>query len=313
MSPIQYLLFFGLALVVLATALPAQTNEELRKDALEFFGPPLATRTPTPDDNPFSEAKAELGRQLFADPRLSGDGRTTCVACHDPANGGAGNTPAVVGHGWQREPRNAPTVYNAGLNAVVPIDAPAGDRTAPKVVRIRGGIDIDGLPPPIVERLRKDEALGRQFASAFPAASPAVSAMTIGWALEAYLSTLVTPAPFDRFLAGDVEAIGTIEKLGLASFIDKGCVACHAGSALGGAAYEAYGVGASAPDKTLYRVAPLRNVGRTPPYFHAGTVDRLEDAVAVMLEKQTAEKSLDGDIAAIAAFLRTLNGTPVKP
>ncbi len=313
MSPIRYLPVMGLALVVLASALPAQTNEELRKDALEFFGPPLPARTATPDDNPFTEAKALLGRQLFADPRVDVDGRKACVACHDPASGGSSRTPSAVGHSWQRAPRNAPTVWNAGLNAVVPIDAPAGDRTAPKILRIRGGIDVDGLPEPVVERLRNDEALSGQFARAFPGSSPAISKRTIGWAFEAYIATLVTPSPFDRFLAGDIEALGQAEKLGLASFIDKGCVSCHAGSALGGAAYEAYGVGADAQDKALYRVTPLRNVSQTAPYFHGGTVERLEQAVAIMLEKQTAEKPLDGDVAAITAFLRALSGTLVSP
>ena len=306
----KFLLLLALVSAALAPAIPASTNEDLRRDALDFFGPPLPERIPLPKDNPVSPAKTELGRRLFNDARLSSDGATACAGCHDVARGGAGAAAAVVGHPWQTAPRNAPSVHNALLNPFVPIDAPKGDRIAPVTHRIRAGIDLDFFSNAALQRLRGDADLAGSFAGAFPEANPAVTTLTIAMALEAYLSTLVTPSPFDRFLAGDVEALGPLEKIGLASFIDKGCVACHAGVTFGATSYETFGPAALAgKPMPAFRSSPLRNVASTAPYFHDGAVRGLEEAVAKMAAAQLGDQFQDGDVKAITAFLESLTGT----
>lgn len=151
--------------------------------------------------------------------------------------------------------------------------------------------------------------MARRFAALFPGTDNSISSSTVAKALEAYLATLITHAPFDAFLAGDLDAIGPIEKIGLASFIDKGCVACHVGTNLGGASYEIFPIGGPRTDKQMaVRVRPLRNVALTGPYGYDGSVDQLEGAVAVMLHMHQNEGSLDGDVKTITAFLKTLTG-----
>lgn len=316
-SPATAVLALGLMIAALAPALPGSTHEELRKDALEFFSPPLPERVELPPDNPSSPEKVALGRQLFADPRLGDDGKTACNSCHNLERGGADARPAVTGHSWQRAPRNAPSIYNALINTVVPLDEPGGDRMAPLVPKIRAGIDLERFPAANVGRLEPDTQLKSKFAAAF-GGDAKISTRTIAFALEAYLATLVTPSPFDRFLAGDLAALGDLEKIGLASFIDKGCVSCHGGTNLGGTTYESFGAGeipatgkgARAPVNK--RSSPLRNVALTAPYFHTGSEKTLEGAVAQMLKMQTSDGSLDGDVATITAFLKTLSGTPPR-
>ncbi len=304
-------LAFGFLILAFVPALPAATTEELLKDALELLGPPLPPRAALPADNPYSDEKAALGRALFNDPRLSDDGANACSGCHDLARGGADSSPAAVGHSWQRSPRNVSSVLNALLNDVGPTDPPGGNRTAPLKRHIRAGLDLDLPRPEVLKRLQDDAALARRFAATFPGIDHPVSILTVAKALEAYLATLVTPAPFDAFLAGDLDAIGPIEKIGLASFIDKGCVACHVGTNLGGASYEIFPIGGPQTDKQMaVRVRPLRNVALTGPYGYDGSVDQLEGAVAVMLHMHQNEATLDGDVKTITAFLKTLTGRP---
>jgi cytochrome c peroxidase len=302
-------LAFSFLILAFVPALPAATNEELLKDALEFLGPPLPARAPLPADNPFSDEKAALGHVLFNDPRLADDGAKACSGCHDLARGGADSAPAVVGHSWQRLPRNVPSVLNALFNDVVPTDPPGGSRTAPLKRHIRAGLDLDVPRPLVLKRLQDDPEIARRFAAVFPGADHPVSLLNVAKALEAYLATLVTPAPFDAFLGGDIDAIGPIEKIGLASFIDKGCVACHIGTNLGGASYEIFPIGGPQTDKQMaVRVRPLRNVALTGPYGYDGGVEQLEGAVAVMLHMHQSEAMHDGDVKTITAFLKTLTG-----
>src|SRR5262249_21574379 len=148
--------------------------------------------------------------------------------------------------------------------------------------------------------------------AAYPGEAQPLNARNYGRALQAYQATLVTPAPFDRFLAGDDRAISERQKVGLRVFIDNGCAGCHSGAMLGGTQLQKFGLvkdywtetGSPKPDigrfavtkkeedKYVFRVGVLRNVARTAPYFHDGSVDTLERAVRIMGTVQLG-KALD--------------------
>jgi cytochrome c peroxidase len=150
----------------------------------------------------------------------------------------------------------------------------------------------------------------------------------IAKAVGAYERTLVTPSPFDAYLAGNQEALSPAARAGLAKFINTGCVTCHNGVGVGGGMYQKFGVvedywkatGGEPIDKAradvtkdpedlyVFRVASLRNVAMTPPYFHDGSVAALPDTVKVMARVQLAVVLSDPDTPDIVVFLESLTG-----
>ena len=166
------------------------------------------------------------------------------------------------------------------------------------------------------------------FRDAFPGDKDPVTAENWGKAIGAYERTLVTPSPFDAYLAGNVQAVSEAARIGLKKFIETGCVACHNGVDVGGGAYRKFGVvedywkethsqaidkgrfdvTANAADMYVFKVPSLRNVAMTPPYFHDGSVDSLADAVHVMGKVQLGKDLPKEDIDAIVTFLDTLTG-----
>jgi cytochrome c peroxidase len=141
-------------------------------------------------------------------------------------------------------------------------------------------------------------------------------------------AALLTPnAPFDRYFAGDPGSLSEQQKAGLRLFMEKGCVSCHYGTNVGGARYARFGevqapsadllletdkgrftVTSEPEDEYVFRVAPLRNVALTPPYFHSGQVWDLEDAVAIMGRAQLGLELVEEEVGAIAEFLTSLTG-----
>jgi cytochrome c peroxidase len=166
------------------------------------------------------------------------------------------------------------------------------------------------------------------FKKAFPSEKDPVNFENMARAIQAFESTLITPdSRFDKFLMGDDNALNAEEKKGLRDFIDSGCVSCHNGINVGGQEYFQFGVVEKPTDKVrpvgdkgrfdvtktsddeyVFRVAPLRNVALTAPYFHSGQVHDLKEAVAIMGAAQLGKKLSDEDVQSITAFLKTLTG-----
>ncbi|HUP97507.1 MAG TPA: cytochrome c peroxidase, partial [Usitatibacter sp.] len=175
-----------------------------------------------------------------------------------------------------------------------------------------------------LKELRYDD----QFRAAYPDEDQPLTAVNYGRALQAYQATLTTPAPFDRFLAGDEKALTEGQQRGLAAFISTGCSACHDGALLGGTKFMKFGLvkdywtetGAQKPDagrfamtkkdedKYVFRVPMLRNVARTAPYFHDGSVETLPRAVKIMAAVQLGRDLDDATVASIVDFLESLTG-----
>jgi len=166
------------------------------------------------------------------------------------------------------------------------------------------------------------------FSRAFPGEDGPITPENWGKAVGAYVRTLVTPAPFDAFLRGDDGALAPAAQRGLRAFIQLGCATCHNGVGIGGSMYQKFGrtedywraTGSTTIDKGrfdvtqdpadlyVFKVAGLRNVAVTPPYFHDGSVATLPDAVRVMARVQLSRTLTDSELADIVTFLESLTG-----
>ena len=320
--------------VSLVTA--GDTDASLLERAKQVFRP--LPHTAHVDDYPHSKARVELGRKLFFETRVSVDGRTGCVSCHNPTYYGADSLPQSIGVYGVRMPRNAHTVFNTPLlvaqhyggNRVSVEEQAMKALTSPFAYGNKTFEDAEA-------RLRE---LGYQplFDEAFPNEKDAVSAENWATAIGAFERTLLTPAPFDRYLKGDMRAISAEAKAGMDKFISYGCAGCHNGSTVGGQSFQKFGLTedywkatgsvempqlkgrdkgkfhdtGKEEDMWVFKVPQLRNVAMTPPYFHDGSVAKLDDAVRIMGRLQLGRQLSDEDVKQIVAFLGTLTGEVPK-
>ena len=301
--------------------------DELRDDALMFFKP-LPSTVPGVADNPITKEKIDLGKALFFDPRLSASGVFSCYSCHNLTTGGDDNMETSVGHGWQKGPRNAPTVLNAVFNEAQFWDGRAADLKTQAKGPVQAGVEMANTPENVVATLSSMGQYVEWFDGAFPEETEPISFDNMAKAIEAFEATLLTPAPFDAWLNGDDGAMSEEELAGLSLFMDKGCVSCHAGVNIGGEGYYPFGliekpgsdilpegdrgrfaVTDTVDDEYVFRAGPLRNIALTAPYFHSGKVWDLKVAVQVMAESQLGEELTDREADQIVAFLGSLTGT----
>ena len=158
-------------------------------------------------------------------------------------------------------------------------------------------------------KLRTDPEVAGQFRDAYGREPDAPALLD---AIATYERSLVTPdSRFDRWLAGEIDAITPEEFAGFQLFKAFGCVSCHQGVNVGGNLFQRHGVfyPIGSPEPALVRVPSLRNVAATPPYFHDGSAPTLSDAVRTMGIAQLDRVLTDQQIATIVAFLNTLTGT----
>lgn len=269
------------------------------------------------------QAKVELGKQLFFDPRLSRSGFISCNSCHNLSMGGTDNLPTSIGHNWQEGPINSPTVLNSSLNLAQFWDGRAAD------LKEQAGGPIDN---PMEMGFTHDLAVGvlasipqyvQSFKDVYKTETITIDEVTD--AIAEFEKTLVTPnSPFDKWLMGDETALTAEAKAGYKLFKEVGCTACHNGPAAGGNSFqkmglvEAYqtanpsegvaGLTGDDLDRFKFKVPTLRNVELTYPYFHDGAYWDLDDAVDVMARLQLGRKLEKGQLAQITEFLKSLTG-----
>ena len=319
----------GIAFSTIVAALLAAAPvvaDELRDKAVEVFKP-LPSTIPATKDNPITKDKITLGKALFFDPRLSASGVFSCNSCHNVGTGGDDNLETSIGHGWQKGPRNAPTVFNAVFNEAQFWDGRAEDLKAQAKGPIQAGVEMANTPGQVVTTLKSMPQYSDWFTAAFPGEKDPVTFDNMAKAIEAFEATLLTPSPFDKYLNGDDAALSDVQKTGLNLFIDKGCAGCHNGINVGGNGYYPFGViekpGAevlpekdhgrfavtkTADDQYVFRAAPLRNVAATAPYFHSGKVWDLKQAVGIMSSAQLGTELKPEEVDAITEFLQSLTG-----
>ena len=275
----------------------------------------------------YDEAKAELGRILYHDTRLSIDNTVSCASCHDLSTAGVDNKQYSEGVDGQLGGVNAPTVYNAVYNFVQFWDGRAAtlalQAAGPPLNPVEMGCESFDQ---IIAKLSKDRALTRAFKAVYP---DGWSEANITDAIAQFEHTLITPnSRFDRYLKGDAEAITAEELEGYNLFKKYNCATCHVGPILGGQSYELMGQYADyfaargteltvedngrfketsiERDRHRFKVPGLRNVALTAPYFHDGTEPELKEAVCKMGTYQVGVELEDEVEDKIVAFLHTL-------
>ncbi len=326
MAALAVLVAGGLIAAEGETAAPS-AGDKLWQRATMLFKP-LPPAVPNPD-NPTTAAKIELGKMLYFDTKLSQAGNISCNSCHSLATFGVDNLPTSPGDGGERGGRNSPTVLNAALHVAQFWDGRAEDVEAQAGMPVLNPIEM-AIPSRefLVDRLSEYPDYERSFAKAFPGDEGGLTYRNIQLALAAFERTLLTPAPLDLYLLGDREALTAQAKEGMKIFMGYGCTSCHNGVTLGGHMFRKFGlsedywvhtkspkadsgrfeVTGKAEDKYVFKVASLRNVAKTWPYFHDGSVETLDQAIRVMVEVQIGVEMADEDVTNLMAFLESLTG-----
>ncbi|MDA8082513.1 MAG: c-type cytochrome [Nitrospiraceae bacterium] len=322
---------WSITLLILLLAIPygafAADDEALIKRASQILGP-LPASMPA-DQNPITPEKIKLGKMLYYEPRISVDGAVSCSKCHPVALYGADGLKKSVGHNCKGNPRNDPSVFNAASQIS---EHWIGNRTSveDQAKQALIGPPAFGMPSyEAVEKiLRSYKEYETLFKAAFPSDKEPVTADNFAKAVGAFERTMITPAPFDAFLSGTKDAMTVQQKRGLGTFIDQGCVGCHFSPYVGGQMYQKFGmfepyqkytksdkvdegryaVTKNESDRFVFKVPVLRNVAMTPPYFHDGSVDRLEDAVRIMGKIQLGRDLTKEQVQDIVSFLHALTG-----
>jgi cytochrome c peroxidase len=284
---------------------------------------PIIALPAAPEAEP---ALLALGRRLFDDKRLSGDGSVACASCHRIADGGDDGLPFSKGVAGKMGRVNAPTVLNAGNNFALFWDGRAATLEDQVNGPLLDALEMGSTWQGALTVIRGDADYVRAYREVFGAAPDEENTRA---AIAAYERALVTPSRFDRWLGGDEAAITKTEREGYERFKGLGCVACHQGKNVGGNMFQRFGVMGdyfkdrgsltdadlgrfnvtrNEEDKFVFRVPPLRNVAMTAPYFHDGTAKTLTDAIRVMARYQLGREIDDADVELVAAFLSSLTG-----
>ena len=271
---------------------------------------------PVPENNPLTVEKIELGRRLFFDGRLSADGSIACASCHDPRRAFSSDRAVAIGVFGRLGRRNAPAIINRAYGRA---------------------FFWDGRTTMLEEQVLKPIEDSAEMGSSVEAAARRVGVAPdeLARALASYVRSILSGnSRFDRYVAGDRAALNDEELAGLRLFRGKAnCAACHAGPTLSDEQFHNTGVawrdgryqddgraGVSGRDhhRGAFKTPTLREVARTAPYMHDGSIRTIEDVVEFYAAGGRANPHLDGEMRplelnaeekqAIASFLRSLSG-----
>lgn len=272
---------------------------------------------------PTEAARVDLGRRLFHEPALSLNGALSCASCHPLERWGQDGQARSRGVTGMPLRRNTPSVLNAagqlaqfwdGRRATVEEQA-----LDPLFSRDEMGLEDDAM---LVDRLERS-GYRADFERVFSSEPEPLGRRTVGLALGAFERTLATRAPIDDFLEGRLDALDGPQRRGFDVFTRVGCTNCHAGRLVGGERFERLGdarpwpdesdlgrfeVTGRAADRMVFKIPSLRNVAKTGPWFHDGSVERLPEAVRLMGRHQLGVELSEEEVSSIVSFLDALTG-----
>lgn len=275
--------------------------------------------------------RARLGATLFRDTRLSGAGTRSCASCHEADKGFSNGSPRGVARDGAPLSRNVPALYDLAWGRSFMWDGRAESLEAQARLPILAPDEMAGDFDEITRRLSADPQAVSQFATAFTDGE--ISQERIVAALAAFVRTIVSPqTPFDRWVNGDDEALGALEKEGFAIFVGEGgCVACHGGWRFTDDGFHDIGLDTSdagrasttqaAAGARIFKTPSLRELKRTAPYMHDGSIRDLDGVVdhyaGGFLTRSSLDAGLRRDLKlddrqrkALAAFLASLSSVP---
>jgi cytochrome c peroxidase len=263
---------------------------------------------PVPEGNPLTAEKIELGRRLFFDRRLSRDGSVACASCHDPDRAYTDGRAIAIGVFGRKGRRNAPALINRGYGRAFFWDGRASSLE-------------EQVLKPIEDANEMDLPLG-EAAARFELAPEEISR-----ALASFVRSIFSGnSPFDRFANGDRAALSPEEQAGLELFRGKAnCAACHTGPNFTdervhntGVAWRDGRLADAGAGEGSFKTPTLREVARTAPYMHDGSIATLEEAIAYYDRGGNANPHLDPELHPLnlspeqkrdlLLFLRSLSG-----
>ena len=306
-----------LALTVLLAVLTgcAAKEEPPENPAVAKIDPPAIPgyeAMNVPADNLLTKAKVELGKQLFYDKRLSGDGTRSCYSCHLKENGLTDGKPTAIGAYNAKLPRSSPTLWNIGFHSALYWDGRSGSLEKQAVAAWTGGnmgvTSKDGRPSgaDICAKLNQIPGYQKQFHKVF---GHDATPDDVGKALAAFERTIVASnSAWIKFRGGDQSAFSEEAKRGWNVFSEKAkCTNCHDGLLLTDQQYHNTGIGMDAEkpdvgrftvtkvekDTGAFKTPTLLDISKSAPYFHNGSVATLEEAVDLMVNGGKKNKYLD--------------------
>ncbi len=317
-----FALLLTFVLIPLCYLRSAPGTVKVNAEALKLFAPLPAVMSSA--HNPVTDAKVKLGRILYYDPRLSASQKISCNTCHPLDTYGTQSERVSTGHKNQKGNRNAPTVYNAAGHFVQFWDgrAPTVEEQAkgPITNPVEMAMPSHAAAVQVIKSMPEYVAL---FLTAFPNESDPITYNNMALAIGAFERGLVTPSRWDAFLSGDQLALTDAEKDGFNSFAAAGCQWCHNGPYIGGASYQKLGVvkpwrdqtdqglfqlTKDENDKMVFKVPSLRNINKTAPYFHDGSVSKLDEAIRNMAVHQRGVTLTLDQVKSIEIWMDSLTG-----
>lgn len=322
----------GVLAAVMAAGTPFAVDATAQRPALSGRPEGLDLYLPVPPDNPLRVDVISLGRRLFFDPILSRDSSLACSSCHQPQRGFTDGRRVSVGVFGRQGTRNVPAILNRGYGRSFFWDGRIGSLEEQVLQPIRALDEMDLTLEDAVVRVSNDPGYSHRFRSTF---SRQVNMEDIARALASYVRTIQAGASrFDRLVGGDASAMTEVERQGLALFQGKArCDRCHVGTNLTDESFHNTGVAWSEGrlqdlgrfvvsgverDSGAFKTPTLREVERTAPYMHDGSLATLEEVVDFYDRGGNANPYLDPILKplnlspvekeALVAFLRALTG-----
>jgi len=287
---------------------------------------------PIPADNPLSPERVALGRRLFFDSILSRDRTVACASCHDPRLAFTDARPLAIGAHGRLGARNTPTLINRAYGRSEFLDGRVTTLEEQAVQPIANVRELDFSVAGAVDRLNQSREYRARFDSVF---GTAASELVLAQALAAYVRTILDgDSPYDRYLAGDSAALSPDARRGLRIFRGKaGCATCHFGPTMSDERFHNTGVAwrnaawtdsgrfnvtLIASDLGGFKTPTLREIARTAPYMHDGSMPTLAAVIDYYDRGGNRAPSQDADLRPLGltsaektmlqAFLGALSG-----
>ncbi len=286
---------------------PSETAESAGAASSDVPTPPVAFGVvPVPADNPATPEKVALGRQLYYDNRLSADGSRSCYSCHVCENGLTDGKPVAEGALGKKLTRSSPSLWNIAYHTEFYWDgrSPSLEKQA---LAAWTGANMGANAEEKAAMINGIEGYRTQFQQVFKAdATPDNIVQAISSYERTYL--FCSDTPYDRWQAGDQSALNDAAKRGAELFVAKaGCGNCHSGSLFTDLKYHNVGIGLDKPepdlgrhratnndaDRGAFKTPSLRDITKSAPYFHDGSVATLKEAVDLMVSGGIDNPNLD--------------------
>ncbi len=256
----------------------------------------LPDQPPYPEGNKPTPPRVTLGKALFFDPRLSGDGNMSCATCHNPLMGWSDGLPTARGFQSKVLDRATPVITNTAYNNLQMWDGRKKSLEDQAMGPMEATVEMNMNIKSLFEWLNSNEEYKAMFAKAYP--GEPIAAASLSKAIASFERTVVSNnSRFDRWIKGDASALSKAEIEGFKVFVDpdKGnCAVCHSGNNFTDDGFHNIGLisfGKENPDLGRYAEVPLklmkgafktptiRDIEYSAPYFHDGSVATLKELI----------------------------------